>query len=257
MTDLDNDFVIPADNDVRPASLEEDRLLKPTPAPSKSRDFDGTLTRQKTAIKKKMKPIGKIKNICVYCGSSPGKNPLYIEAAKTFGTLLSQYGVGLVYGGGGIGIMGAVARAVLAGGGHVTGIIPDFLLMKEGDFREVSEQHVVPDMHKRKMMMFERADAFVALPGGVGTLEEIIEIMTWAQLGRHGKPIVFANINGFWNPLLELLDHMREEGFIRPDMPITYKVADTVEDILKKVCDDCFPYPPPDPHKEELIKKRF
>lgn len=204
-----------------------------------------------------MKNIGSIKNICVYCGSSPGADPVYVEAAKSFGAKLAQYGVGLVYGGGGVGIMGAVARAVLTHGGHVTGIIPDFLLAKEGNFREVSEQHVVPDMHKRKMMMFERADAFVALPGGVGTLEEIIEVMTWAQLGRHGKPIVFANINGFWNPLLELLDHMRAEGFIRPDMPITYKVANTVDEILSKVCDDCFPYPPSDPLKHELIKKRF
>jgi uncharacterized protein (TIGR00730 family) len=257
MTDLDNDLVTHTDIDVRPVSLDESRLSKPTPYPSKSRDFDETLVKQKTAIKKKMKNIGSIKNICVYCGSSPGADPVYVEAAKTFGARLAQYGVGLVYGGGGIGIMGAVARAVLSNGGHVTGIIPDFLLVKEGNFREVTEQHVVPDMHKRKMMMFERADAFVALPGGVGTLEEIVEVMTWAQLGRHGKPIVFANINGFWDPLLQLLDHMRAEGFIRPDMPITYKVANTVDDILSKVCDDCFPYPPPDPHKEELIKKRF
>jgi uncharacterized protein (TIGR00730 family) len=254
MADFDNDLVITTDNSIHSLALDEARLRRPAPIPSKRRDFNESLAEQMDVKKKDLRLI---KNICVYCGSSPGANPIYVEAAKAFGARLAQNNVGLVYGGGGLGIMGAVARAVLAGGGHVTGIIPDFLLLKEGDFREVSEQHVVPDMHKRKMMMFERADAFVALPGGVGTLEEIVEVMTWAQLGRHGKPIVFANINGFWNPLLQLLDHMRAQGFIRPDMPVTYKIAETVDDILKKVCDDCFPYPPADPQKEALIKKRF
>ncbi len=255
MTDLDNDFAIIADNDIRPVSLDEGKLRKPTPLPSKSPDFDAVLNKQKTTMG--IKNLQKIKSICVYCGSSPGTNPVYIEAAKTFGALLARHNIELVYGGGGVGIMGAVARAVLENGGHVTGIIPDFLLIKEGNFREVTEQHVVPDMHKRKMMMFERSDAFVALPGGVGTLEEIIEVMTWAQLGRHGKPIVFGDINGFWQPLLQLLEHMRVQGFIRPDMPIAYRVGNTPEDILKKVCDDCFPMPPPDPQKDEMIKKRF
>lgn len=256
MVELNDEFVIYPDRDVRPVTLDEGRLRQPATYPTQERGFMNALDDQKASVTKKQKSL-KIKNVCVYCGGSPGKNPVYIEAAKRFGAQLAKEGVGLVYGGGGIGIMGAIARAVLSSGGKVTGIIPDFLLLKEGDFREVTEQHIVPDMHKRKMMMFERADAFVALPGGVGTLEELIEMMTWAQLGRHGKPIVIANINNFWQPLLTLLDHMKQEGFIRPDMHVPYKVVDKVEDILKAICEECFPEKPADPIKEAQVVKRF
>ncbi len=257
MAELDDDLVVHPHRDIPPVSLDHGRLNKPTEyTPIEGREFLNALQDEQATINVKSKQ-NKIKNICVYCGSSPGKDPVYVEAAKKLGARMAEEGVGLVYGGGGIGIMGTIARAVLQGGGKVTGIIPDFLLLKEGDFREVTEQHVVPDMHKRKMMMFERADAFVAMPGGVGTLEELIEMMTWAQLGRHGKPIIIANINNFWAPLLTLLDHMKAQGFIRPDMQVPYMVVDKVEDIMKTICAECFPDKPADPIKEAQVKKRF
>ena len=153
--------------------------------------------------------------ICVYCGSASGTGPAYVAAAQTLGRDMAAAGYGLVYGGGGIGLMGEVARAVRGAGGHVLGIIPGFLREREVHFKDTSELIVTKDMHERKMLMFERADAFVALPGGIGTLEELIEQMTWAQLGRHFKPIVIADIAGFWRPLLTLLDHMEAEAFLR------------------------------------------
>jgi uncharacterized protein (TIGR00730 family) len=153
--------------------------------------------------------------ICVYCGSASGMDPVYVAAARLLGARIAASGYGLVYGAGGVGLMGEVARAVLAGGGHVLGIIPAFLRDKEVHLKEVSELVVTQDMHQRKMLMFERADAFVAMPGGIGTLEELIEQMTWAQLGRHGKPIIIADIAGFWQPLLKLLGHMEEQLFLR------------------------------------------
>ena len=158
-----------------------------------------------------------IRSICVYCGSSPGNGDLYLKAGHTLGRAIAQTGLQLVYGGGGKGIMGAVADGALRSGGKVTGIIPRFLMAKEATqaaLQRLDEFIVTENMHERKHMMFEKSDAFVALPGGIGTVEEIIEIMTWAQLGHHRKPIVFANIGGFWNPMLALLDHMRAEGFI-------------------------------------------
>ncbi|MDP2122069.1 MAG: TIGR00730 family Rossman fold protein [Hoeflea sp.] len=159
----------------------------------------------------------RIKSICVYCGSQPGRNPAYKAAAQTLGRAMAEAGIDLVYGGGTKGIMGAVADAVMSSGGKAIGIIPEFLMDKEASrhsLGQLSELHVTRDMHERKHMMFERSDAFVTLPGGIGTLEEIIEIMTWAQLGRHTKPMVLANINGFWDPLNALLAHMTGEGFI-------------------------------------------
>lgn len=154
------------------------------------------------------------RSICIYCGSSKGTDPAFAAAAEELGQWLADQDVGLVYGGGRIGLMGICARAVLAAGGHVTGIIPDFLQVKEIAFDEVSELHVVNSMHERKHMMFERSDAFIALPGGIGTLEETIEMITWAQLGRHTHPIILLNISGFWDPLISLLDHMKETGFL-------------------------------------------
>jgi uncharacterized protein (TIGR00730 family) len=159
-----------------------------------------------------------IRSICVYCGSSPGNSPIYLEAGRTLGEAIAKAGLTLVYGGGLKGIMGAVANGTIEAGGNVTGIIPRFLIRKEaGDeagLDHLDEVILTEDMHARKHAMFERSDAFVALPGGIGTVEEIVEIMTWAQLGRHEKPMVFGNVAGFWNPMLALIDHMKAEGFI-------------------------------------------
>ena len=173
-----------------------------------------------------------LKNICVYCGSSEGVDPRFMQAADKLGAILAREKLGLVYGGGNAGLMGAVARATLAGGGQVCGIIPDFLKSRENMLEAAQELIVVPDMHTRKRLMFERADAFVALPGGVGTLEELIEQMTWAQLERHSKPVLILDIGGFWRPLLGLLAHMRENGFIRAGLEVRYLVAERVEDIV-------------------------
>lgn len=158
-----------------------------------------------------------IRSVCVYCGSSPGRGQKYVEAGQILGRSIAQAGLRLIYGGGTKGIMGAVADGAIRGGGKVTGIIPRFLISKEATesaLDRLDQLIVTQNMHERKHRMFEESDAFVALPGGIGTVEEIVEIMTWAQLGHHRKPIVFANVDGFWNPMLELLDHMRAEGFI-------------------------------------------
>jgi uncharacterized protein (TIGR00730 family) len=182
-----------------------------------------------------MAHMSKIKTVCVYCGSGPGTNPRFVEAARAFGKILAESGIRLVYGGGSIGLMGAVATSVLDHGGAVTGIIPDFLTIRENALRRVQEMIVTPDMHERKRLMFERADAFVALPGGVGTLEELVEQLTWQQLGRHSKPVLIANIEGFWEPLLTLLTHMRATQFIRPSLAVDILKAERVEDILPRL----------------------
>ena len=176
-----------------------------------------------------------IRTICVYCGSGPGTNPAFVKAAQGFGRILAENGIGLVYGGGSVGLMGELATAVLDHGGHVTGVIPEFLTKRERLLRESQEIIVTRDMHERKRIMFERSDAFVALPGGVGTLEELVEQLTWAQLGRHKKPILAANIGGFWDPLCALLEHMRSLAFIRSGLSVSLLVADRVEDILPKL----------------------
>ncbi len=174
-----------------------------------------------------------IRNICVYCGSAPGDNPVFRSSAVAFGKLLAAEKIGLVYGGGNNGLMGALASTVVEHGGHVTGIIPEFLKQRELAFDGVQELVTVADMHTRKRLMFERADAFVALPGGIGTLEELVEQLTWVQLGRHGKPVILADIAGFWRPLLSLLAHMREQGFIKPEFEVRYNVAEKVGDIIE------------------------
>lgn len=175
---------------------------------------------------------GKIAKICVYCGSGAGTDPAFVEAATALGTAMAKSGIGLVYGGGGEGMMGAVARAVLDHGGAVTGIIPEFLTRREHALHGAQDMIVTKDMHERKRLMFEMADAFVAMPGGVGTLEELVEQLTWAQLGRHKKPILIANIKDFWQPLRALLDHMTALDFIRPGMDFDLLTADRVEDII-------------------------
>jgi hypothetical protein len=182
-----------------------------------------------------MPKMSKIKTICVYCGSGPGSNPRFIEAAIALGKVLAENSIRLVYGGGSIGLMGALATSVLDHGGSVTGIIPDFLTSRENALTRVQELVVTPDMHERKRLMFERSDAFVALPGGVGTLEELVEQLTWKQLGRHTKPILLANVDGFWEPLLALLAHMRATQFIRPNLAVDVLKAERVEDILPRL----------------------
>jgi uncharacterized protein (TIGR00730 family) len=179
--------------------------------------------------------MSRIKSICVYCASGPGTNPAYVAAAKSFGRILAENGIRLIYGGGSVGLMGAIADAVLDNGGEITGIIPEFLMNREHILLRAQERIVTRDMHERKRIMFERADAFVALPGGVGTLEELVEQITWAQLGRHKKPILIANIDGFWDPLRTLLERMRETLFIRPGFTVDVLIADRVEDILPKL----------------------
>jgi uncharacterized protein (TIGR00730 family) len=177
----------------------------------------------------------KIRTICVYCGSGPGTNPRFVEAAKAFGKSLAENGIRLVYGGGSIGLMGAVATSALDHGGSVTGIIPDFLTTRENALTRVQEMVVTPDMHERKRLMFERSDAFVALPGGICTLEELVEQLTWKQLGRQTKPVLLANLDGFWEPLLALLAHMRATEFIRPSLSVDILKAERVEDILPRL----------------------
>src|ERR1700750_3058008 len=179
--------------------------------------------------------MSKIKTVCVYGASGPGTNPHFIDSAKAFGKALAENGIRLVYGGGSLGIMGAVASSALDHGGKVTGILPDFLKLKENELNRVQEMIVTPDMHERKRQMFECSDAFVALPGGIGTLEELVEQLTWQQLGRHSKPILIADIDGFWEPLLALLTHMRATEFIRPTLSVDILRAERVEDILPRL----------------------
>ena len=176
--------------------------------------------------------MNKINAVCVYCGSSAGTEPVFGEAAGQFGKILAENGVRLIYGGGSVGLMGILADAVLAHGGKATGIIPEFLTERERPRRLGQELIVTRGMHERKRTMFDRADAFVAMPGGIGTLEELVEQLTWAQLGRHCKPILIANINGYWDPLLTLFAHMRERAFVPDSLSINFLVADRVEDIL-------------------------
>jgi uncharacterized protein (TIGR00730 family) len=187
-----------------------------------------------------MRRMSEIRSICVYCGSSVGRDQSYIQAGETLGRSIAQAGLTLVYGGGTRGIMGAVARGAASAGGPIRGIIPRFLLNKEAstDAPELTEDlTVVEDMHTRKHMMFEKSDAFVALPGGIGTLEEIVEIMTWAQLGRHRKPIAFANVGGFWSPMLMLMEHMKAEGFVHNAGLVRPLVIERVEDIVPAIID--------------------
>ena len=179
-------------------------------------------------------------SICVYCGSGPGADPVFAETAKALGRHIAEAGVGLVY-----------------GGGHVTGIIPEFLKSRERMLAEVQETIIVPDMHTRKRLMFERADAFVALPGGIGTLEELVEQMTWAQLGQHTKPILMLSVNGFWRPLLQLFAHMRQFGFIRPGLELNYLVAEEVEDVLPMLAKAALRAPETKPGRVASIEQRF
>jgi len=157
-----------------------------------------------------------MKRICVFCGSSPGHDPRYLEAARTMGQTLARRGLGLVYGGGSVGLMGAVADAALAAGGEVIGVIPEVLQIRELAHRSLTTLHVVGSMHERKALMAELSDGFVALPGGMGTLEELSEVLTWAQLGLHARPIGLLDVAGYYQPLADFFDRAVGAGFLRP-----------------------------------------
>ncbi len=159
----------------------------------------------------------------------------FVDAAASFGRILAENGIRLIYGGGSVGLMGALADAALDYGGNVTGVIPEFLVNREHMLVRVQERIITRDMHERKRVMFERADAFVALPGGIGTLEELVEQLTWAQLGRHKKPILILNIQNFWDPLCALIEHMRKLNFIRAGLSVDLLVAEHVDQILPKL----------------------
>ena len=177
-----------------------------------------------------------IKTVCVYCGSGPGLSPRFVEAALALGKIFAENNIRLVYGGGSVGLMGAIAKSTLDHGGAVTGIIPEFLATRERLNPTLTELIVTKSMHERKQIMFDRADAFVALPGGIGTLEELVEQMTWAQLGHHQKPIIILDIDRFWAPLIELFQHMKSLGFIHSEQRVRYTVVDEVSGVLPVVC---------------------
>jgi uncharacterized protein (TIGR00730 family) len=181
--------------------------------------------------------MAELKSVCVYCGANPGARPQYADTARALGAHLASEGIRLVYGGGSIGLMGILARTVMEKGGNVTGIIPQFLRDREIMLREVDDLIVTADMHERKRIMFERSDAFVALPGGIGTLEEVVEMMTWAQLDQHVKPVMIVNIGGFWDPLIAQFTRMTEEGFLHKaflgnhvDLPVAF--VDTIDAVI-------------------------
>ncbi|MEM8986335.1 MAG: TIGR00730 family Rossman fold protein [Pseudomonadota bacterium] len=172
-----------------------------------------------------------LKSLCVYCGSSPGDDRRFKEAACTLGADMARRGVRLVYGGGGMGLMGETARTVRDAGGDVFGVIPEFLLQKEGLVEGINHQ-VVTTMHERKMLMFDEADAFCALPGGIGTLEEVIETLSWARLDLHRKPVIVVNIDNFWSPLLDLMGHIVDRGFAPAAFRDCIVVVESPEEVI-------------------------
>lgn len=176
-----------------------------------------------------------IGSVCVFCGSNAGNDPRFAEAARAFGELLAKEGIALVYGGGHVGLMGIIADAVLANGGKAIGVIPRALWDREVGHRGLTELHIVETMHERKAMMASLADAFVALPGGLGTLEEIFEVWTWAQLGIHAKPLGFLDVAGFYGPLMEFLDRAVDGGFIRAQHRATAIVDSAAEALLRRL----------------------
>jgi len=173
-----------------------------------------------------------IRSLCLYCGSRPGNRPAFSEAAESFGRLCAENGIRLVYGGGSVGLMGTAARACLKGGGTVLGIIPEHLDHVEITMQGLTELRVVTSMHERKHQMFMESDGFVILPGGIGTLDEFIEVATWAQLGLHAKPIVLVNDQGYWEPFLALMRHLVESGFAAPATQDLYTVVEGIDAIL-------------------------
>ncbi len=186
-----------------------------------------------------------MKNICVYCGSASGTNPEYVESARRVGTILARRGLGLVYGGGRVGLMGVVADAVLAGGGRVLGVIPEALAKKEVAHLGLTELLVVDDMHQRKALMARRADAFLTLPGGIGTFEEFFETLSWAALNLHHKPMGILNVDGYFDPLLALLDHAVAERFVRKAFVDLLVISADPEAIVEELTERTPPDRPP------------
>ncbi len=173
-----------------------------------------------------------LRSVCVYCGSSLGAGPRYAETARRLGRELAAHRLRLIYGGGGIGLMAEAADAAMAAGGEVIGVIPELLQKREKGHRGITELRVVASMHERKNLMFELADAFVILPGGFGTLDEAFEMLTWRQLGMHDKPILFLNLDGYWTPFGDLVDHFVRQGFARDSCRALFAMVDTVEEIV-------------------------
>lgn len=184
----------------------------------------------------------RVNSVCVFCGSSPGLDPAYLEAARRLGGLLAERGIAVVYGGASVGVMGAVADAALAAGGRVVGVIPRALWEREVAHTGLTELRVVDSMHQRKAAMAELSDAFVALPGGIGTLEELFEIWTWAQLGLHRKAFGLLDVLGFYRPLAAFLDHVVEQGFLKPNHRALVHVDQDPERLLARLRE---PVPPP------------
>jgi uncharacterized protein (TIGR00730 family) len=184
----------------------------------------------------------RLDSICVFCGSSEAADPAFIAAARTLGTALAAAGLRLVYGGGGVGLMGACARAAHQAGGRVLGVIPDFLVGRERALESV-EHVVVTNMHQRKMMMFERADAFVILPGGIGTLEEVVELLSWRRLELHAKPVVFYNPRDFWRPLFDLFQMTVDEKLTPPEFMQTWRAVAAIEEVIPALTDMARPVP--------------
>jgi hypothetical protein len=179
--------------------------------------------------------MAKLETLCVYCGSNPGTGGDYAGLARALGQACAQRGVRVVYGGGKVGLMGELAEAAMAAGGEVVGIIPEHLVRKEVGHEQVTEYLVVRSMHERKQAMFERADAFCVLPGGIGTLDEMIEILTWRQLGLHDKPVVLVDHDGFWQPLLQLFRHQQTAGFLSDAHAAMFQVAGDVAGLFEAV----------------------
>lgn len=197
------------------------------------------------------------KSICVFCGSANGARPVYLDAARELGQSIAQRGYALVFGGASVGTMGVVADAALAEGGTVIGVIPDVIMEREIGHRGLTEQHVVRTMHERKALMALRSDAFIALPGGFGTLDEFIEIVTWAQLKIHAKPCALLNVDGYYDPLLNFFDSAVEEGFIKPENRRLVQVASSVAgalDIIERDWRAHEEVPAHDAKLDELVK---
>lgn len=176
-----------------------------------------------------------VQSLCVFCGSSFGHDEKWSAAARRLGVGLAKAGITLIYGGSRSGLMGAVAEAALDSGGRVEGVIPRFFLPSEDPFAEVSELTVVEDMHTRKKLMFDKSDAFCVLPGGLGTLDETFEILTWKQIALHDKPVLMLNMDGYWTPWLDLIDGIVAQGFAKPAVTGFYEVVDTVDEVLARL----------------------
>jgi len=176
--------------------------------------------------------MSKIKSACIYCGSSSTSNPIFDSPTIELGQNLAKSGITLVYGGGSPGLMGKVANSCMDAGGQVIGIIPEHILKLEVRHHQLTELHIVDNMHTRKMMMADKADAFVIMPGGLGTLDEAFEIMTWRYLGVHNKPVIIANIDGYWDPLISLINHMKTHGFVREEHMKSFVEAKSVKEVM-------------------------